>query len=199
MKRSRTPRTTKLVAGKSRGRTVRGAKQMQEPRTILVGSERTSAPGAQRIGKTDAAAPVEVTVVLKRKAEIPPDELHRHLMSLPHERPGADHAAFAAQFGASNEGVAAIQAFAARHGLTVVNVDARRRVVKLAGVASSMEQAFGTQLHDYSVGRRRFRGRQGPVLLEAAIAPHVEAVLGLDNRPVAKPRIRPRAAQVSYY
>ena len=71
---------------------------MQEPRTILVGSERTSAPGAQRIGKTDAAAPVEVTVVLKRKAEIPPDELHRHLMALPHERPGADHAAFAAQF-----------------------------------------------------------------------------------------------------
>jgi kumamolisin len=29
--------------------------------------------------------------------------------------------------------------------------------------------------------------------------PHVEAVLGLDNRPVAKPRVRPRAAQPAFY
>src|SRR5580704_14279010 len=169
MKRTRKRLTAERAAGKPRGRAIKGANEMQEPRTILPGSGRKPAAGARLIGRTDAAAPVEVTVVLKRKAEIPQDELQRHVLTSPHARPSADHAAFSAQYGASDDGIAAIRSLAAQHGLIVTNVDQRRRVVKLSGTASNMEQAFGTELNEYSIGPQRYRGRQGPVLLPNAV------------------------------
>jgi kumamolisin len=117
----------------------------------------------------------------------------------PHERPIVDHAVFAEQYGASDEAVDAVKSLAARYGLTVVNVDQTRRVVELTGPASNMEQAFGTVLHDYAVGKKTYRGRQGPLLLPTETTAYVEAVLGLDNRPVAKPRLKACNVQASYY
>ena len=111
----------------------------------------------------------------------------------------ADHAAFARQYGAGDDAIAAVTAFAAAHALTVAHVDQKRRVIELAGSVADMENAFGTQLDDYAIGRQSFRGRRGPLLLPTTILPHVEAVLGLDNRPVAKPRMQPRAAQPGFY
>jgi kumamolisin len=172
---------------------------MPEPRQILSGSVRNAAAGARLIGKTDGAAQISVTVVLKRKRDIQGIDLHRHALLRPHERPIIDHAAFAEQYGASSEAIDAIRAFATTHGLTVTNVDQARRVIELSGTVANMEQAFGTLLHDYAIGRGTYRGRRGPLLLPPEIIPHVEAVLGLDNRPVAKPRLRSRNVQASYY
>lgn len=172
---------------------------MSEPRQILAGSGRGAAAGARLIGRTAAAAKVDVTVVLARKQAIHHDDVHRHALMRPHERSHVDHAAFAAQYGASDDAVNAVQSHAARYGLTVTKVDRLRRVVELSGSASNMEQAFGTVLNDYAIGTRTHRGRQGPLLLPREITPHVEAVLGLDNRPVAKPRLKPRNVQASYY
>ena len=172
---------------------------MPEPRQILSGSVRNAASGASFIGKTAGTSQINVTVVLKRKRDIQQADLHRHALLRPHERPVTDHAAFAEQYGASTEAVDAIRAFAATHGLTVTNVDQLRRVIDLSGPVSNMEQAFGTLLHDYAIGRRTYRGRRGPLLLPPNIIPHVEAVLGLDNRPVAKPRVKSRNVQASYY
>ncbi len=172
---------------------------MQTAREILPGSARNVVAGAKLIGKTSPTARVEVTVVLARKNKIPRDVLVEHALAKPHERTHADHAAFAERYGTSDEAIAAVRSFATRHGLTVTNVDQGRRVVELSGSASDMEQAFGTALHSYETGKITYRGRQGPLLLPTDVAPYVEAVLGLDNRPVAKPRFRTRAAQQSYY
>jgi kumamolisin len=172
---------------------------MSEPRQILSGSARNGAAGARLVGRTDGAEQVDVTVVLVRKQPIGRDELQGHSLARPRERAIADHATFAALYGASDEAIAAIKALAAKYGLSVTNVDQPRRVVQLSGSASNMEQAFGTVLHNYALGPRNYRGRQGPILLPAEIIPHVEAVLGLDNRPVAKPRFRSRDIQASYY
>jgi kumamolisin len=120
-------------------------------------------------------------------------------MMRPHERPIADHAAFTEQYGASDEAVAAVKSLAERYGLNVANVDQKRRVVELTGPASNMEEAFGTELHDYTIGARTYRGRRGPLLLPTETTLYVEAVLGLDNRPVAKPRLRARNVQAAYY
>ena len=141
---------------------------MQESRSVLQGSTRKPAAGAKLITKTDSASRVDVTVVLVRKMEIPRDELQQHVLRKPHERPSADHAAFSAQYGARDESVAAVRSFAARYGLDVTGVDPRRRVIKLSGSASNMEQAFGTELHDYAIGPHRYRGRQGPLLKTAS-------------------------------
>ena len=167
---------------------------MADSRIVLNGSNRGPVAGARLIGRTDAAAPVRVTVVLKRKVPIDSTTLDRHVALLPHERALADHATFAAQYGADDDAVSAVLRFAAAHGLAVSDVDKARRVVVLTGPVSAMEEAFGTELNDYQSERGTFRGRRGPILLPPDLQPFVEAVLGLDNRPVAKPRFRPRAA-----
>ena len=192
MKRARKLSKSKVIKKQGTG-------QMPEPRQILSGSARNAAAGARLVGKTDGAAQISVTVVLKRKQDIQRADLHRHALLKPHERPIIDHVAFAEQYGASSEAIDAIRTFAAAHGLTVTNVDQPRRVIELSGTVSNMEQAFGTLLHDYAIGRATYRGRRGPLLLPPEIIPHVEAVLGLDNRPVAKPRLRSRNVQASYY
>jgi kumamolisin len=176
-----------------------GIAHVNEPRNILSGSTRSPAAGANLIGRTDGSAIIRVTVVLMRKQRIQHDDLQRHALIRPHERPIADHAAFAEQYGASDEAVAAVKSLAERYALTVANVDQERRVVELTGPASNMEQAFGTELHDYALGRKTYRGRRGPLLLPSETTPYVEAVLGLDNRPVAKPRLRARNVQSAYY
>ena len=176
-----------------------GIAHVNEPRNILSGSTRSPAAGANLIGRTDGSAIIRVTVVLMRKQAIQRDDLQRHALIRPHERPIADHAAFAEQYGASDEAVAAVKSLAERYALTVANVDQERRVVELTGPASNMEQAFGTELHDYALGRKTYRGRRGPLLLPSETTPYVEAVLGLDNRPVAKPRLRARNVQSAYY
>src|SRR5580704_11114942 len=197
MKRVRKPSRPEGVA--TAGEPAKGVVQMSDSRRILPGSSRNAAPGAKLVGRTDARAKVDVTVVLVRKQPIERDDLHRHALMRPHERPQVDHAAFAQQYGASDEAIAALRAHAVKYGLTVTNVDRARRVVELSGSASNMEQAFGTVLNDYTVAGHTHRGRRGPLLLPTAIAPHVEAVLGLDNRPVAKPRLKSRSVQASYY
>ncbi|MFZ3350998.1 MAG: protease pro-enzyme activation domain-containing protein [Xanthobacteraceae bacterium] len=172
---------------------------MPEPREAFLGSARNAVAGARLIGKSDGGPRITVTVVLKRKMQIPEEQLHQHSLLLPHQRAAVDHASFARQYGASDDAIAAITLFAATHTLAVADVDQSRRVVKLTGSVADMEKAFGVQLDDYAIGRHAFRGRRGPLLLPTAVLPHVEAVLGLDNRPVAKPRLRPRTAQPAFY
>ncbi|MGO9443511.1 MAG: lipase family protein [Thiobacillaceae bacterium] len=172
---------------------------MSEPRQILSGSARGAVAGAKLIRRTDGGSIVDVTVVLQRKEAIKPDDLQRHTLMRPHQRPIADNAAFARQYGASNESVDAVRSLATKYGLTVKNVDTLRRVIELSGAVANLERAFGAELHDFALGSRTYRGRQGPLLLPPDLIPHVEAVLGLDNRPVAKPRLRPRSVQAAYY
>lgn len=176
-----------------------GGAQMPEPRRSLSGSTRLGVAGARFVGRTDGTAKVDVTVVLVRKNDIQREELHRHSLMIPPDRPLVDHAAFADRYGARPESVDAITSLAASHRLTVTNVDALRRVVELSGSVSDMEQAFGTVLHDYAIGTYTYRCRQGPLLMPAETMPHIEAVLGLDNRPVAKPRMMSRDVKASYY
>ena len=85
--------------------------------------------------------------------------------------------------------------FAAATGLSVVLADPARRLVKLSGPASRMEQAFRTSLHRYRRAQHEFRGRSGMLHLPQELAGIVESVLGLDTRPIARPRlVRPRDA-----
>jgi len=59
-----------------------------------------------------------------------------------------------------------------------------------------MQRAFGTELAYYETASGvRFRGRTGSLTVTKELGPAVMAVLGLDNRPAAKPHFRPRAAQ----
>ena len=92
------------------------------------------------------------------------------------------------------------------HGLTVVREDPAARSVVLSGTIEQFQNAFGVKLEHYehhSAGQ--FRGRTGTISVPDDLHGVVEAVLGLDNRPQARPhfRIRPpfqpaKGRQVSF-
>ena len=81
-----------------------------------------------------------------------------------------------------------IAAFANAHGLTVAERHSGRRLVSLSGPLRALEAAFGTELHMYDHPKGRLRARAGTLSAPAEVADVVEAVLGLDQRPVATPK-----------
>ena len=90
---------------------------------------------------------------------------------------------------------ARIAAFAQSHNLTVVESDPARRLVKVSGKMSDLGAAFGANLALYKHASGTFRGRTGPLTAPSDIANDLEAVLGLDQRPIATPKlVKPAAA-----
>ena len=87
--------------------------------------------------------------------------------------------------------IAAVRRFAADHGLEVSLYDPARRLVQLSGGAAAIEQAFGTELNRYEGQDQICRAREGTLHLPADMASRVAAVLGLDTRPAATPKIVP--------
>jgi kumamolisin len=97
---------------------------------------------------------------------------------------------FAVLHGADPADIALVEAFAHEYSLTVVERSAAKRSVILTGTAENMQKAFGTSLAHYESPVGRYRGRTGSIMLPAELQGVVTAVLGLDNRPVAKPHLR---------
>ena len=159
---------------------------MAEPRRVpLHGSERTPVPGARLVGPWDAGEHLEVTLRLRPRAPLP--------AASPRGEQALSREEYAARHGAAAEDVERVRAFAATHGLEVVDVHAGRRAVVLAGTAGLLSQAFGVELQRWEIGGEVFRGRLGPLHVPADLAEVIEGVFGLDDRPQAQPHFR-RAA-----
>ena len=110
--------------------------------------------------------------------------------TLPLERQHLSRSEFADQHGADPAAIAKVEAFAHEHNLTIVETDAARRVVVLAGTAAMMQAAFGVTLHCYEHDGGMYRGRTGQVNVPADLLPLIDGVFGLDNRPQAKSHYR---------
>jgi kumamolisin len=132
---------------------------------------------------------ITVSVVLRPKAPVDPR------VRLTREQ-------FAERHSADENSEKIVRAFAAEFGLTVDAPKERgRRTLHLTGSLEAMERAFGVMLKRQTTEAGTFRLRVGEIMLPEELAPHVVAVLGLDNRPQAKPhnrRAKPRAGNVSY-
>jgi len=167
----------------------------------IPGSHRDAPKEAQPIAAAHAAAPgeqIEVSVYVKDRE---PDPL---LQQAPISAQaaaksgglGPTHArAATASQRASRyaDDFARIVAFANEAGLSVVKEDPARRLIKLAGPADKMEAAFRTKLQYYHDGEHAFRARTGSLSVPADVVDSIEAVLGLDTRRAARPKLRPHA------
>ncbi len=85
-----------------------------------------------------------------------------------------------------------MRAFAGAAGLAVVQEDAARRTVILSGTVAQFSAALGIQLQRFTHAGGTYRGRTGPIHLPVELDGIVVAILGLDNRPQAKPHFRNR-------
>jgi kumamolisin len=152
-----------------------------QTRIPLAGSDRKPVPEARELGPVAKDEVVRATVVLRRRGADPNISGEHHSR----EEYGVLH-------GAAPADLEAVEQFAHEHGLTVEQRNAPGRSVVLAGTAEAMQQAFGTSLIAYELpeGGGRFRGRTGPVMIPSELKDAVMAVLGLDNRPIARPHVR---------
>jgi kumamolisin len=154
----------------------------------LPGSERSALPSATPAREAlDQQATIEVTLVLRRRAEVPA-ELVTGPQTITTDQ-------LAAQYGASPEDIELVKSTLERLGLTVTEVDTGSRRVKVSGTVAAMSAAFGTSLtlatsDHLGTGAVRHRYRSGGLSVPAALDGIVVAVLGLDDRPVARPQVR---------
>jgi kumamolisin len=162
----------------------------------LKGSERNPLPNSRRLGPADPAERLEVTVVVR-----PLDRpgLQDRLRKIARGERSAGHlsrADFARQHGASRADLDAVREFAEAHGIAVVQEHAGRRTIVLSGTVAQFSDAFGIELLHYSHPGGTYRGRSGPVHIPVELDGVIEAVLGLDNRPQARPHFRKRTSNI---
>jgi kumamolisin len=151
-----------------------------QPRQLLAGSEK--APFAVPAEKP-ATGKLTVSVVVRRKNEIDATRLGKDRVT---------RAEYTKKYAADKDDLKQIHAFAKEFGLTVEKGTPKpeRRTVLLTGTVAAMQKAFGVELKHSTVDGITYRVREGGIHLPASLAPIVVAVLGLDNRPQAKPHFR---------
>ena len=152
---------------------------MAVERKEVVGSKRV-APTAPPVGAVDPNQVATISLYVKAKKEAPEPGAARIVgrAALKSERESALAATFARLF-----------AFAAEHKLKVVETEPARRLMKVSGAIGDLSAAFGADLALYKHGEATFRGRVGVLTAPADIADDLEAVLGLDQRPAATPKL----------
>ena len=164
------------------------------PKHALKGSERTPLPGARVIGAADPAERLEVSLVLRRRA----GQAFRRNVSkcTAGEKQGerVRRSDFAQKFGAAPKDVQAVEKFSEKYGLVVVQKDAARRTMIVAGTVAQFNKAFDVELQQFEHAGGSYRGRTGSVHLPSELKVVVEAVLVHDNRPQARTRFRVRPA-----
>lgn len=179
----------------------------------LDGSHRVPVIGAHVVGPADAQENFGVTVALRSRRELDPAALR--VLDPPHRMPattaqdagvieaeatpGSDlrrhltHEEFLESHGALPEDLSKVEEFAQEYNLTIVEASLAKRSVVLSGSAAKFGKAFQVDLREYEHDGKHYRGRTGPIHIPTELGSVVKAVLGLDNRPQARPRFRARS------
>jgi kumamolisin len=158
---------------------------------LLKGSERAAVPGARVVGPANPSERFEVSVLVRRRGQ---QAMQAHVASLAAgNRVGhLSKQDFARDHGADPADLSRVSSFAESQGLAVVQEHAARRTVILSGTVAQFTAAFGIQLHHMSHAGGTYRGRTGGIYLPTEWDGVVEAILGFDNRPQARPHFRTR-------
>jgi kumamolisin len=154
----------------------------------LRGSERAALPGVQPAGDLDQNASIVVTLLLRRRAAVPA-VLVTGPETLTSEQLGT-------RYGSDPADVALVAEVLGRYGLTVTESHTASRRLKVTGTIAELSAAFGTTLtlvtspHPDGTGPVTHRYRSGGLAVPAELSGIITAVLGLDDRPQARPQFR---------
>jgi kumamolisin len=146
-------------------------------------SERKDHPSATVAGRTEAQRNISVSVIVKRKNPLDLEKMIGQHLS---------QEGFSEKYAADPANFDQLRDFAHKHGLTVDEgaSSLARRTMVLRGPASKVEAAFGVTLNDYEKVGKKFHSYTGTISIPREYAEPVEAVLGLDNHPIAMPHFR---------
>lgn len=142
---------------------------------------------SRTVSKTPAQNKLKVSVIVSRKHPLELKNLSRRL----------SRKEFADNYAADPKSFDQLRSFAAQHGLTVDEAASslERRTIVLEGTVQAMEEAFGVSLEDFERDGQRYHSYSGTISIPQEHSGVVEAVIGLDTRPIAKPHFRRRSPQ----
>lgn len=150
-------------------------------RVALPGSAHAIPSTARAVRRTDPNQWIDVTVGVRRKADLP--DLSALDALPPRERAYFSHDELAERFGSDPGSVARIHAFATARGIAVEREEPISARMTLGGPASVMSEAFGVSLVDYAdptLGD--FHARTGPISLPPEVAGDITGVFGFSNQ-----------------
>jgi kumamolisin len=154
----------------------------------LPGSERGPLPAAEQAGPVDESQRIVVTLVTRRRSALPWDLV---------ETPATvTREQLAEQHGTDPADIDFLRIVLAQYGLQVTDADPGARQVKVEGSLAALSEAFGAELSLVRTPQpgpgqpAEHRYRQGELRIPAELNGIVLAVLGLDNRPQARPHFR---------
>ena len=166
---------------------------------VLPGSTRHAVPKAKLLKRSDPKSTIQVSIYVRRNPTSPGkslttlDDMND---KLPSQRQYISGAQFNETFGASQDDLDKVAAWAKSSGLTVSESSIPMRRVLVKGTIANISKAFGVQLDDYEHPESgKFRGREGEIHIPADLAGVITGVFGLDTRQVGRPRIRRGNAQ----
>jgi kumamolisin len=155
----------------------------------LSGSERSELPGATAASSPlDEGQQITVTVMLRRRAAVP-----SALIEGPET---VSTTQLGEQYGAAGADAQLVTQVLGEFGLTVTETHLASRRLKVTGTIAAMQSAFGTTLtavtspHPDGSGDVTHRYRTGSLSVPAQLSGIITAVLGLDDRPQARPQFR---------
>jgi kumamolisin len=153
-------------------------------RVVVPGSEKAPLPGGKILGDAPDDDVLDVTVRVRRRAELP------SLAEAAARGGRLTKQQYAEQYGADPEDLAKVERFAQQYGLKVELASSERRSVILSGRVGDFERAFGVRLQSCEVGDERYRTRSGSITMPEELRDVVIGVFGLDDRPYARPHFR---------
>jgi kumamolisin len=155
----------------------------------LPGSERSELKGAAPApAPLDDSQVITVTVLLRRRAEVP-----AALVEGPQTISASE---LGERYGADPADAQLVSEVLGSYGLTVTETHLESRRMMVSGTIAEMQAAFGTTLaavtsaHPDGSGHVRHRYRTGSLSVPARLSGLITAVLGLDDRPQARPQFR---------
>ena len=160
----------------------------EEPRVVLPGSEKAAVPTTVRMKAAPAKSKVTVSIIVKRKSPLKINRRGGRSSGPVRVSP----VEFKKNHSADTDALKIVRAFAREFNLKVEAdpTSAVRRTVQLTGSVADIQKAFGVELKQTSIDGTVYRVREDGIHLPSSMIDVVEAVLGLDNRPQAKPHFR---------
>lgn len=139
--------------------------------------------GARVVGPTPATTPIRVSIVVKRKNPLVLETLGGRQVS---------RQEFLDRYGADPSDFDQIRKFVQEHGLAVDELASslERRTLVAYGTAEQMREAFQVGLQEIEHEELRYRALTSAVTLPETCGSLIDAVLGLDTRPQARPHLR---------
>ena len=151
---------------------------MANDRVAILGSEVKRSGALRRMQAADPDQGIEATIVIRRPEG-----------AKPAANSGKSRAEIEKQLAANAADMAAVLDFAQRCGLSIVEESPEKRTVRVAGTVEQMNEAFGTEVGQFAgPAGERFLSYDGPLTVPRSVSAAITAVLGLDQRTVARAR-----------